>query len=308
MILLAVCAVIAGFAGMIVSSRAAVGTATQLVAGTHIPPFVMGMTVLAIGTDLPEIANSVAASWSGHGDVNVGDGIGSAATQLTLVLGLLPLLVGTLAVTAKGMSLTGWLTVGGLGAVTLLTADGSFARTDALGLIGFWAIGSLLISRSAREPVQLSLPEEAAPRSRLVVYTLRAFVVLAGAAMVALWGIVEVADQLDMPEFVVSFFLASIGTSLPELVFDVTAIRRGEADLAIGDIFGSSFIDASLAVAVGPLLFPTAVTASEIRPAGIAAATAVAVVTITIMRIRQHDWRTGCLFIGLYAGFFVFLL
>lgn len=308
MIALAIPAVIVGFAGMILASRSAVGSATDLVAGTHIPPFVVGMTVLALGTDLPEIANSIVASWSDHGDVNVGDGVGSAATQLTLVLGLLPILVGTLAVTAKGMALTGWLTVVGLSAVTALTADSSFGRLDAAGLIGFWLIGSWLISRRAREPVQLSLPEEPAPRGRLVLATLAAFVVLAGAAMIALWGIVELADQLDMPEFVVSFFLASLGTSLPELVFDVTAIRRGEAELAIGDIFGSSFVDSSLAVAIGPLLFPTAVTSSEIRPAGIAAAAAVAVVTITIMRIRRHDWRTGCLFIGLYAAFFVFLL
>lgn len=308
MIVLALVAVTVGFAGMIGSSRAAVGSATELVAGTHIPPFVIGMTVLAIGTDLPEIANSIAASWSDHGDVNVGDGVGSAATQLTLVLGVLPILVGTIAVDARGMTLTGWLTVAGLGAVTVLTADDSFDRVDAVGLIAFWVAGSVLISLVAREPVQLSLPEQPSPRGRLVLATLGAFVVLAVAAMVALWGIVEVADQLDMPEFVVSFFLASIGTSLPELVFDVTAIRRGESELAIGDIFGSSFVDSSLAVAVGPLLFPTAVTSSEIRPAGIAAALAIALVTITIMRIRHHDWRTGSLFIVLYAAFFLFLL
>ena len=88
----------------------------------------------------------------------------------------------------------------------------------------------------------------------------------------------------------------------------VVATRRGETELAIGDIFGSSFVDSTLSVAMGPLLFPTAVTSAEVRPAGIAAAVAVAVVTVTITRIRNHDWRTGALFIGLYAGFFVFLL
>lgn len=308
MIVLAIGAVIVGFGGMIVSSRSAVGAATELAAGTQIPPFVIGMTVLAIGTDLPEIANSIVASWSDHGDVNVGDGIGSSATQMTLVLGLLPILAGTLDVTARGIAITGWLTVVGLGTVTLVTGDSVFSRVDAVVLIAMWVAGSWLISRRAREPVQLSLPDEPTPRGRLVVVTLAAFVVLAAAAMTSLWGIVELADQLGMPEFVVSFFLASVGTSLPELVFDVTALRRGETELAIGDIFGSSFIDATLAVAVGPLLFPTAVTSSEVRPAGIAAAVAVAVVTVTVTRIRRHDWRTGALFLALYAGFFVFLL
>ncbi|MGI9621729.1 MAG: sodium:calcium antiporter [Acidimicrobiales bacterium] len=308
MIVFALAAVVIGFTGMIFASRAAVTSAAGLVAGTHIPPFVIGTTLLAIGTDLPEIANSIAASWSGHGDVNVGDSLGSAATQLTLVLGLLPIIVGPILVVSRGIGLTGWLTVAGVGTVVLLTSDDLFGRTDALLLIGMWLLGSWLIYRRASEPVQLSLPDEPAPRGGLVGLMFVAFVGLATAAMVALWGIIETAEQLDMPEFVVSFFLASLGTSLPELVFDVTAIRRGESELAIGDIFGSSFIDATLAVAIGPLLFPTSVTSGNIQLAGLAAMIAIAIVTVTVTRIREHDWRTGVFFIALYCGFFLILL
>jgi hypothetical protein len=89
-----IAAIVGGFAVTVVASRRAVSDAAVLAAGTRLPPFLVGITLLAIGTDLPEIANSIVASVTGHGDINVGDSVGSAATQMTLVLGLLPILGG----------------------------------------------------------------------------------------------------------------------------------------------------------------------------------------------------------------------
>lgn len=297
-----------GFAGMVLASRQAVDAAVELVAGTRIPPFVIGMTVLAIGTDLPEIANSIVSSWTDHGDVNVGDSVGSTVTQMTLVLGLLPFFVGTVAVTSRGLAAAGWLAVTGLCIITVTTSDDWFSRIDAGLLIALWVGGSWLTYRVTRRPHQLALPEEPSPRLRLVVRTVVSLAVVAGTAMLALWGLVELSERWNAPEFVLSFFLAALGTSLPELVFAVTAIRRGEVDLAIGDVFGSSFADATLSVAIGPLLFPVAVTASEIRPAAIAALVAVAGVTILITRIREHDWRSGALMVVGYGAFLLILL
>ena len=307
-IVLFLVALIAGFAVMVVASRHAVESATELVSGTRVPPFVIGMTVLAIGTDLPEIANSLVSSWAGHGDVNVGDALGSAATQTTLVLGLLPLFAGSMIVTARGIASVGWLGVVGIGVIAVVTADDWFSRTDAALLIALWVLGSWFTFRHVRRPHQLSLPEKPSPRGRVVVRTLIGLGAVALAAMVSLWALIELAEEWNAPEFLVSFFLASIGTSLPELVFDVTAVRRGQVELAVGDIFGSTFIDATLAVAIGPLFFPVAVTSEEVLPAAIAALVAVALVTILITRIRVHDWRSGSLLIVMYAAFFLVLL
>lgn len=308
MVVVFVIAMVVGFAGMVVASRHAVDAAVELVAGTKLPPFVIGMTVLAVGTDLPEIANSIVASWTDHGDVGVGDAIGSAATQTTLVLGLLPLIVGTIVVTTRGLATTGWFAVAGLAAVAILTNDDWFGRSDAAILIAIWVAGAWFTFRHARQPHQLSLPEDPAPKGRLVIRTILALAGVGGAAMIALWGLVELAERWNAPEFAMSFFLASVGTSLPELVFDITAVRRGEVEMAIGDIFGSSFIDTTLAAAIGPLFFPVAVTSDEILPATLAALVAIAAVTILVTRIREHDWRTGALLILGYGAFFVVLL
>ena len=297
-----------GFTGMVLASRRAVASATDLAAGTQIPPFFVGITLLAVGTDLPEIANSIAAAVSGHGDVAVGDSIGSVVTQSTLVLGLLPLLAGALVVPKRGVVPTGAFTVVGLGAVAVLAADGRIGRPDALGLIAIWIFGSAVIYRRTTRNQQLTISERKESRLRLAATTLVALAVVGVSAMIALWGIVGVAEALDAPEFLIGFFVASIGTSLPELAFDVTAIRRGAVALAIGDVLGSSFVDSTLATGIGPLIAPMEVTSDLVVKAALAAMVAVAIVTIMLKRIEQHDWRTGVILLGMYATFFVILL
>ncbi len=301
-------ALFAGFGGMVLASRRAVGSATDLAAGTQIPPFFVGITLLAVGTDLPEIASSIAASVSGHGDVAIGDAMGSVVTQSTLVLGLLPLLAGTLLVPRRGIGWTGAFTVVGLGFVALLAADGAISRPDALVLIAIWVIGSAVIYRDTTRNQQLALSERAESRLRLVATTFAALIVVGLSAMVSLWAIVGLAEWLDAPEFLISFFVASIGTSLPELAFDLTAVKRGAVALAIGDVMGSSFVDSTMAAGIGPLIAPTEASSDLVITAAVGAMVAITIVTIMLKRIERHDWRTGTILLGLYAAFFVILL
>ncbi len=135
-------------------------------------------------------------------------------------------------------------------------------------MLVLWGVGSWMVLGHLSDPHQLTLPAPGdEPRRSLVLRTLGSLVMVGVSATVALWGIVNIAEELSAPEFLVGFFLASVGTSLPELVFDVTALRRGETAMAVGDLMGACFIDATLSVAIGPLFFPTALTLSEVRPA-----------------------------------------
>ena len=304
MIVLWIAATVVGFAIAVVASRWALGFASELAAGSALPPFFIGVTLLAIGTDLPEIANSITASVSGHGDVNVGDSLGSTATQVTLVLGLLPFLARRIDVEGRGHVLTGILTVAALALCALLLADGELSRLDGAILVSSWLGGSWVLFRRSRDPVQLELPEPRRSRPLLIGGTLAAMVGVALGALLALRGIVEIADAAGVPEFIISFFGASIGTSLPELVVDVTALRRGQAAFALGDVFGSSFVDASLSIGIGPLIAPTAVTAAAGVRGALAALVVVGLVTLLMSRVRRHDWRTGVILLILYGTLF----
>jgi cation:H+ antiporter len=299
--------VVAGLVVAMAASRGAVGHASALAFGTRIPPFVIGITLVALGTDLPEIANSIIASASGHGDLNVGDSVGSAATQVTLIIGLLPFLTRSITLSRRSVGSAGGLTVAALVVVAFLVNDGFLGRGDGLILIGLWIVTSVAVWRLAGS----SEPEMAVPaRSKgghaaMVLVMLGIVGVAAGAAV---WAFVELADLLGVPEYIIAFFATSIGTSVPELVVIVTALRRGERDIALGDGFGASLVDSTLSIGVGPALFPVAVTADLATQGALLALVAVGAVTVLLAGRRRHDRISGGVALALYAGLYTLLL
>lgn len=307
-------AVIAGLAITVGGSRKAVTNATDLARGTRLPPFFVGMTLLALGTDLPEIANSVVASYTNNGDVNVGDSLGSALTQLTLVLGILPFAGFAISLGERGSALlkgqqtTAWLTAGALVGVAVLTMDDHIGRLDAVVLITAWVAGSRLVYGETRIHQQLVLDEAVADRTRLAAQLLLAIVAIGAGATLAVTAIIELAELWGVPTFIVAFFGASIGTSLPELIVAYTALRRGEPALAIGDVLGSSFADATLSISVGPLLFPTVIDGNLALTAALVAAGAATIVALLFGRGGDYRRRSGAILLLVYAASWPILL
>ncbi|NND13274.1 MAG: sodium:calcium antiporter [Acidimicrobiia bacterium] len=302
-------AVVVGFPVAVLASQRVVRHAKVMAAQSRIPKFVVGVSLLAVGTDLPEIANSIIASLADQGDINVGDSLGSTATQVTLVLGLMPFLGGAMMVKRGGGTVkTAWLTVAALALGAALMSDGFIARTDALILISAWLLGSIYLWRRVPQVRQLEFELDGLPRSYHVVGTLVALLFVAGGAALAVAGIIGLAETLGIPGFLISFFGASIGTSLPELIVDVSALKSGEPELAVGDAVGSSFVDATLSIGSGPLIAPTAITAGFAIQGALLAMVAVAIVALLFSRVRRHDRRTGALLIIVYAAFYLVLL
>ena len=121
-------------------------------------------------------------------------------------------------------------------------------------------------------------------------------------------GITELADLWGVPTFLVAYFGASIGTSLPELVVAFTAIRRGETELAIGDVLGSSFADATLSISIGPLLFPTAVDGNLALTGALVAAGGATLVALLLGRGGDHGRRNGAILLLAYVASWPILL
>ena len=303
----AVVVIAAGLGVAIFGSRVAVAAASRLAAGSRIPAFVVGLTLVAFGTDLPEIANSIIASLSGHGDLNVGDSVGSAVTQSTLVVGLAPFVAGTVMIGRRSVSALGGATAVALGVGAVLVADGFLSRSDAVVLLALWVILTGAVWRFLPKSGTPSLPLGGGVLAGLGRVAL-GLALVGGGAAAAVWGLVTVADTLSLPEYVVSFFGASIGTSLPELVVVLTALRRGERELALGDAFGSSLMDATLSIGAGPLIAPVAVTADLAVRGALAGMGVVALVVIVLSGRGRHDKVTGAVLIALYLAFYPLLL
>jgi cation:H+ antiporter len=301
--------VVIGMGAAIAASRKAVEHASTLAFGLKVPPFLIGLTLLAIGTDLPEIANSVIASVSDHGDLNVGDSVGSTITQVTLVLGLLPILARRSFTVGRDRVLIPALIIAGqLAVIAFLLKDGQFARADGAILLGLWVAGSIVLWRKAPS---LSEPAISVPSRRKSYHAgaaLMALAIVGAGATLAVFGFIELAEAFGVPEFIIAFFGTAVGTSLPELVVAVTALRSGERDLAIGDVFGASLLDSSLSIGIGPLIAPTAITADLAVASSLAGAGALLMIAILMSRFERHNAWTGLALLALYAAFFPLLL
>lgn len=234
--------------------------------------------------------------------------MGSAATQSTLVLGLLPIVGGAFVIGRRRVAVIGGATVGALLLGVLLMADGDISRGDAVLLIVAWLAGSALAWRDLPAGAQPSLQVASSAKMARVGTTLAALVVVTAGAAAAVWGLTTVATTLGVSEYLVAFFVASIGTSLPEFVVTVTAIRRGQRDLAVGDALGSSFVDSTLSIAVGPLIAPVAVTTALVVPGSLLAAFVITLVVVLLSLRRRHDRVSGATLLALYAVFYVLWL
>ena len=304
---------IVGFAvGMIVTalaSRRAVTAALAASAATNISPGLIGITVVAIGTDLPEIANSIVAALTGHGDVVVGDAAGSAMTQVTLVLALLCFATQSIRTDRQTVVLVGGLTAIALFIDALLVSDGVLSRLEGLALVVGWFVLIVVIQRVLpRAPSWKPSGDETShpPESRRtgLVHAGKAIawlLLVAVAATLVVRSFIELTDAIGVPELFASAIVLSIGTSLPELVVDWTAIRRGAAALAIGDLFGSSLLDATLAIGIGPAIRATVVSPAAIT-ACVVAAVAVAAATLVGSARPVLGIRAGAALLAIYGA------
>lgn len=297
-------------AGMITAgygSRRAVTHATRLALGLNVSPYLIGVVVLAVGTDIPEIANSILASAAGHGDLNVGDSVGSVAMQITLGLGLVGLIGGSFAIGRGRVLPVTLLTVLFLAVGAVLTGDGFFSRGDAAILVAGWLASVYFVWRSARtlaEPVMEQPAGKPLAEAAAVLFFL-AIVGLGAAAMVR--AVIALAPLLGIPEYLISFFGASIGTSMPEIVLNISAIRAGRRDLAVGDMLGACLVDGTLSIGIGPLFFPVAVTGALAMRGAMTAIGAVTIAALLLLTWQRIDRRIGVAllvtYLLMYASF-----
>jgi cation:H+ antiporter len=298
-----------GLGAALAASELAVSYTRALAAGFGAPPFVVGVVLVGVGTDLPEIANSIASHLQDEGDVNVGDSIGSTLTQSTFVLGIFPLVAGVLAISRRQVGLITVLTIAGLGLTTLFVLDGHLSRLEGLALIAAWGTATLVVTRllsGGAGDVPPAVRHDGRFMQALVA--LGALALVGGGATLAVYSLVRLANSIGVPEFLLAFFGASVGTSLPEILVDITALRRGAPGIALGDALGSSLVDSTLSIGAGPAAAPADVTARLAVVGSVYTLAAVAAVGALLAVRRRHDRTSAAVLIGLYALSYAVLL
>jgi cation:H+ antiporter len=303
---IAVAVLIIGIALMAYSSDKAVEHSIKIASALRISPLVIGLILVSIGTDFPEIINSIISCAVGHADIELGDSLGSVLTQMTLVIGLLPFLAGKFKVKRKEVLVIGTFEVFALILAVSIAEKGYFTRINALFLVASWPVFILLtrsiMAKNAEEKEHvMAHPNESQPHNlRDWMIAILGFVGVAIGAYAVIQSVIKLSAVFHISEYIISFFVIAIGTSLPELVVDLIAIRRKQYELAIGDAIGSCLVDASVSVGIGQLFFPQAVSGNLAVITGLYAIFGSIVVILTLALREKVDRKAGALFILVY--------
>ncbi len=300
---------IVGILLLVFSSDKAVEHSREIATALGASPLIIGLVLVSIGTDLPEVVNSIMASQLGHGDINVGDSLGSILAQITLVLGLLPFFVGTLKVKKKEVLVVGACEILSLILVLALVEKGYITRINALFLIISWTLFMLIVRNYTKKtPVTIEADK---PKEKRYLYhftlAVLGFAGIAIGAYLVIQSVITLSEIFNISEYVVSFFAVAIGTSLPELFVNVTALRKNEYQLTIGNTLGSCIFDACFSIGIGPLLFPITVSANLAMITGIYALIGSALVILMMGLRGKVDKKIGTLFLAIYFTSYILL-
>lgn len=228
----------------------------------NISSFVIGATLVAIGTSLPELAASVTASSAGKSEMAVANVIGSVTFNIALVLGVLFLVAKNINPKRDLFTNDSAWSLFPLVVFFIMAYDGSIGRFEGFMFLLLMAGYLLFLSKDARdfeEEVDTSLGKEKYNWLKTIFFLFLGFALVIIGANYTIESASTIARSLGVSEWVISLILIAFGTSLPELVVSVSAARKNNADMAIGNIIGSNVANFTIVLGSAAIVNPLTV-------------------------------------------------
>ena len=288
-----------------------VDSASWFAEATGIPKFVVGATVVSFATTLPELLVSVRAAMNGSAQLAIGNAVGSVTANTTLIMGVsLVAMAGV--VNRKSFSLKGGLLLAAAIGLTVLSLSGALPTWSAYVL---WAIflvfmiSNLVEGKKASANDEIDTYEKKEVPKKILFFVLGTAGIVLGAEFLVGSG-QTIARGMGISEAIIGFTVIALGTSLPEFVTTLTAIRKKESGLSVGNIVGANIIDLTLILPLCAIINGQPLPVERMNlvfdfPVCIAAC-AVAVVP-TIIAGKFKKWQ-GVALLAIYAGYMVALV
>lgn len=303
----------AGLGLLILGGEALVRGASTLATKAGISPLVIGLVVVSAATSAPEFAVTVGAVLNGEPDLAVGNVVGSNIVNVLFILGasavVAPLLIKRQLVRFD----IPFMLVLSL-FLLLLSLDGNVSFTD--GLLLFLALAAHSIISVALGRRDKNTNEAPPPNGKSVSVLLALLLVLAGIGLLVLGaqslvaGAVSIATSLGVSSLVIGLTIVAIGTSLPELATSIVAIRKGETDMAVGNVVGSNIFNIGMVLGLPAMLFGSGIPVAQSviaidMPLMIAAAVALLPMAFTGLVLARWE---GVLFVSMYVAYTLYLV
>ncbi|WP_028577355.1 calcium/sodium antiporter [Desulfomicrobium escambiense] len=255
-------AVVFGLALLVWSAERFVDGAASAASRLGMPSLLIGMVIVGFGTSAPEMVVSALSASQGNPGIALGNAFGSNITNIALILGLTavirPVMVHSRVLRTELPILT---------AVTVFAAwqlmDGEVSRGDAVTLLAVfgglmaWTVWQGL--RRQTDALGLEMEQEMRrpmPLRRALTWLAVGLVLLVASSRILVWGAVELARGFGVSDMIIGLTIVAVGTSLPELASSIVAARKGEDDIALGNILGSNLFNTLAVVGIAGSISP----------------------------------------------------
>ena len=321
---LAVITVLIGLAILVWSADMFIDGATTLANSLGVPSFLIGVVILGLGTSAPEMVVSVLAALEGSPELALGNAYGSNIMNIALVLGTTALISPIIihkSIVKRDLPL--------LLVITILAAwqlrDGQLSQSDGiillLGLAAvliFQIVMNLRSSRQEDKKIASKNNEHSENKDRQSAGIFRglasliigmSILILSSRAIV--WGAVELATFWGLSELIIGLTVVAVGTSLPELVASLSAARKGEHDMALGNIIGSNIFNTlgvvGLAALIAPISADPIILSRDVLVMGLLTLLLVVLCVFAYIKKRSFGRTSGAILLLFFIGYSILL-
>ncbi len=280
----------------------AAGIATKF----GIPQLVVGLTIVAMGTSAPEAAVSITGALNGAADISIGNVVGSNILNILIILGITGFIT-TVAVQKSTLmiempfmlAITVLLIILGMSGNVLTFVEGIILWAC---FIAYLVYLYFLAKKGTEEEA-----EEDRPVWKLLLFVLVGGAVVVWGANISVDAATAIAQAIGISERFIGLTIVALGTSLPELVASVTAARKGNADIAIGNIVGSNIFNVLFVLGTSALITPVPYQTTFLVD-GLVAVAAGVLLWIATIRKKELNRTWGIIMLLGYVAYFVYLL
>ena len=254
-VLIQILILIIGFIMLIKGADFLIDGAVGLSRKLQIPEIVIGLTVIAFGTSMPELVVNGFAAFAKQGDVIYGDVIGSNIANILLILGITGLLCPIfmpLNTVKKEIPISFFAII----ILWFVSKDGVLSRIDSLILLSFFIIFLLYIAKLSKTGKKKVETTNFLSSGKILLFLIIGFVGLIYGGKLVVDSAVKIAMIFSVSKKLIALTIVSVGTSLPELATSVIAAKKGQTDIAIGNVIGSNIFNIFLIMGMSGMIAP----------------------------------------------------
>ena len=255
--------IVFGFALLVWSADRFVDSAASTAKHLGMPSLLIGILIVGFGTSAPEMVVSAIAAYEGNPGLALGNAIGSNIVNIALILGITAI-VAPIAVNSKIVKkeipllllivlFTGYLLLDN----TLTLFEGVILLAGFFALV-LWSVFAAFRSRgdSFEDQMDIELNEDIMSLKVGIMWLVFGLILLIASSRLLVWGAVGVANSFGVSDLIIGLTIVALGTSLPELAASVMAARKGEHDIAIGNVVGSNMFNLLAVIGIAVIIAP----------------------------------------------------